>query len=42
MKSFAGFNSKKTVKGRLQAALYTMRKKNRKKRETPPPPPPEQ
>lgn len=27
--SFAGFNSKKFVKGRLQAALYFMRKKNR-------------
>ena len=33
--SFAGFNSSKFVKGRLQAALYFMRKKNRLARETP-------
>lgn len=31
--SFAGFNSGKFVKGRLQAALYFMRKKNRLRRE---------
>lgn len=30
--SFAGFNSSKFVKGRLQAALYSMRKKNRQRR----------
>lgn len=30
--SFAGFNSSKLVKGRLQAALYFMRKKNRLRR----------
>lgn len=31
--SFAGFNSSKLVKGRLQAALYSMRKKNRIRRQ---------
>lgn len=31
--SFAGFNSGKFVKGRLQAALYTMRKRNRLRRQ---------
>lgn len=31
--SFAGFNSSKFVKGRLQAALYFMRKKNRFERQ---------
>ena len=30
--SFAGFNSSNSVKGRLQAALYSMRKKNRQRR----------
>lgn len=30
--AFAGFNSSGTVKGRLQAALYFMRKKNRQRR----------
>lgn len=38
--SFAGFNSGKFVKGRLQAALYTMRKKNRKRRDGGGPTPP--
>lgn len=33
--SFAGFNSSKFVKGRLQAALYFMRKKNRLRRADP-------
>lgn len=45
--SFAGFNSSRTVKGRLQAALYWMRKKNRLERQAaqeepePDPDPPE-
>lgn len=33
MSTFAGFNSGKFVKGRLQAALYFMRKKNRQLRQ---------
>lgn len=38
--SFAGFNSSKFVKGRLQAALYAMRKRNRDRREGDPTPQP--
>ncbi len=34
--SFAGFNSSKLVKGRIQAALYFMRKKNRLARQEKP------
>lgn len=34
--SFAGFNSSKFVKGRIQAALYFMRKKNRLARQEKP------
>lgn len=37
--AFANFNSSSSVKGRLQAALYSMRKKRRLAAQTPEPPP---
>jgi hypothetical protein len=37
--AFASFNSSKTIKGRLQAALYSMRKKRRLALQIPIPPP---